>query len=237
MEIFDLYRVLDPDEEPKGKILTSDKLSTFRKEVLAYNKLSCDIYNLALKTGMTILNAVRVAENVPCFLESLNDFFNSNKKNYNLQEMLIQDPVEYISKDALFDFTNNYIHHINETGLFYDYGHNNYIWDLIWEVIRMTEFPLMPSRMKSLFLFDSQQIAMEFMRDNRSPKYKLVKVDLINGQTHKFDMNWFSVVPCKIPLSEAQEYARNYWGQKQTTNPTTEVLFQGEYVWHEIINT
>lgn len=47
------------------------------------------------------------------------------------------------------------------------------------------------------------------------------------GLVKSFDMNWFSNVPSDIPLSEVEKYARNYWEQKQTDNPVTEVLFQG----------
>ena len=61
----------------------------------------------------------------------------------------------------------------------------------------------------------------------------LAEVNLLEGITESFDMNWFSEVPSNIPLSEVEQYARNYWGQKQTDNPVIEVLFQGKYAWEE----
>ena len=71
------YRVLNPLDEPSGKYLPSNRMSDFRREVFAYRKLSHCIYIFALKTGIQVGNAVRVAENVPAFLDILNPFFQS----------------------------------------------------------------------------------------------------------------------------------------------------------------
>ena len=227
------YRILNPIEEHQGVILTSNRQSKFRQDIFAYRRLSHDIYILAKKTGLQILNAVRVAENVPAFLDELNVFFKSNEKQYDLQQMLILDPVRYISGDELYVFASNYIADVNETGLFYDWDNNHYLWEFIWEMVRNYEFPDKPSRMDSLFLFDKRQNAMDFLNQYRDLNCVLAEVNLLEGITESFDMNWFSEVPSNIPLSEVEQYARNYWGQKQTDNPVIEVLFQGKYAWEE----
>ena len=62
-----MFRILNPKEEPKDQILSSDYKSSFRKEVFAYGKQSHDIYIFSQKTELQIKNAVRVAENAPVF--------------------------------------------------------------------------------------------------------------------------------------------------------------------------
>lgn len=225
------YRVLNPFEEPSGQILTTGKQSQFRQEVFAYRRLSHDVYIFAKKTGLRIINAVRIAENIPAFLDELNVFFKSNEKRYDLQQMLISDPIEYISGDDLYAFASNYIADVNETNLFYDWGKDHYLWEFIWEMVRNYEYPNMPSRMDSLFLFDNLQDAKNFMDEFRDSNYVIAPVKIIEGLVKSFDMNWFSNVPIDIPLSEVEKYARNYWEQKQTDNPVIEVLFQGKYAW------
>lgn len=226
-----MYRILNPAEEPKGLILTTGYKSPFRQEVFAYRKLSHDIYIFARKTGILLKNAVRVAENIPTFLDVLNEFFMSKKPKYDLLQMLVDDPLRYVSGDDLYDFASNYIADINETGLFYDWGKEHYLWEFIWEMIRNYEFPNMPSRMDSLFLFDNKKNALDFKAQYRDENYHLVDVSLLDGTTQSFDMNWFSEVPSDIPLAEVEEYARNYWSQVHTQKPIIEILFQGNYTW------
>ncbi len=230
------YRILNLLEEPTDKILTSNWKSQFRTEVFAYKKLSFDIYMFALRTGLQINSAIRVAENVPAFLDLLNVFFQSNAMNYDLYEMLVDDPIRYVSSDELYLFSSNYISDIDKTGLFYDWGKEHYIWEFIWEMVRSKEFPDMPPRMESLFLFDNLDNAIKFKNQYRtdSNKYQTAEIALIEGRFQTFDMNWFTSVPSDFTLLQVQEYARNYWEQKNTTNPITEVLFQGKYKVNQI---
>lgn len=226
-----MYRILNPEEEPKGQILTSELKSSFRQEVFAYRKLSHDIYIFLQNTGLKINSAVRVAENIPAFLDLLNEFFMSNEAKYDLHQMLIDDSVRFISSDELYAFVSNYVKDINETGLYYDWGKEQFLWEFIWEMIRYHEFPKMPSRMSSLFLFDSKENAIDFKAKFRDDNYQLVIVNLLGGTTQSFDMNWFSNVPSNIPLSEVKEYARKYWSQSHTEDPVIEILYQGRYSW------
>ena len=226
-----MYRILNPQEEPQGQILTTGNKSPFRQEVFAYRKLSHDIYIFAKKTGLLLYNAIRVAENAPAFLDVLNDFFISKESNFDLQMLAVNDPLRYISGNDLYAFISSYIAEINETGLFYDWGKDHYLWEYIWETIRYYEFPDMPSRMDSLFLFDDKANALDFLAQHRDATYQLADITLVDGITQSFDMNWFSDVPSDIPLYEAEEYARNYWRQVHTDKPIIETLFIGKYSW------
>lgn len=143
----------------------------------------------------------------------------------------IKDPIRHITSDDLYAFVSNYIADINETGLYYDWNKEHYLWEFIWEMIRSYEFPHMPSRMDSLFLFDNEANAIEFKKQYRDTYYQLVTINTLGGTAKSFDMNWFSNVPSDIPLVEVKEYARNYWKQVKTGNPVMEILYQGVYSW------
>ena len=110
-------------------------------------------------------------------------------------------------------------------------GDEHYLWEFIWEMVRNLEFPDMPSRVESLFLFDSIENAMDFKNKFRDLNYQLVNINLLGGTKQSFDMNWFSNVPSNIPLAEVKEYARNYWRQVHTEKPVIEILYQGKYSW------
>lgn len=225
------YRVLDPLEEPSQKWLMPNICSAFRQEVLAHNRLGHCIYVLAQKTGLKILNAVRVAENTPAFLDVLNAFFQSGGAFFNLLDMCVIDPIEKISADDLYAFVSRYVSEINSSELYYDWGKDNYLWEFIWETIRNNEFPTMPSRLDSVFLFKDEAIALQFKEDQRDMNYIIVPVKLSEGQTEEFDMNWFTEVPSNVTLTEAQEYARKYWRQEMTEHPIIEALHKGQYFW------
>lgn len=225
------FRVLNPSEEPSQMWLSPNIQTDFRQEVYAYRKLSHCIYILASKTGLQIKNAVRVAENVPAFLDELNSSFKSGKESFELSSIGIIDPIETITSDELYAFTYNYIAEVNESGLFYDWGKDHYLWEFIWEMVRNYEFQLMPSRMDSVFLFKREDIALQFKEEYRDFRYKLTTINLSPGQTEEFDMNWFTEVPSDITLAEAQEYARKYWRQELTEHPIIEVLHKGQYQW------
>lgn len=219
-------------EEPQGELHSSESKSPFCIAVFDYWKLSLDIYILAKKTGLKVVNAVRVAENVPAFLDELNAFFKSNESSFDLLRFGIDDPIKVISSNDLYEFSYNYINDANETGLFYDWGMEHYLWEFIWEMVRSNEYPNMPSRMESLFLFDKEENASDFFNQYRDPTYCIANIKLLEGKTESFDMNWFSNVPSDVPITEVEKYARNYWEQKYTDNPVVEVLFQGTYQWN-----
>ena len=51
---------------------------------------------------------MRVAENVPAFLDILNPFFQSGKPYFQLMDIGVNDPVKEISGDDLYNFVSNY---------------------------------------------------------------------------------------------------------------------------------
>lgn len=58
------YRVLNPTFEPASQVLSSNFRSDYRQQVFAYRKLSYAIYMFASQTGLRIVSAVRVTENI-----------------------------------------------------------------------------------------------------------------------------------------------------------------------------
>lgn len=225
------YRVLNPTFEPASQVLSSNFRSDYRQQVFAYRKLSYAIYMFASQTGLRIISAVRVTENIPAFLDVLNSVFQSSAKDFDLKRIMVDDPIGCVKVDDLFTFVSYYLEEANKTGLFYDYGNELYLWELIWEIIRVNEFPNRFSRMESLFLFKEQEQARNFFNEYRDLNFKIAEIEILDGNIEAYDMNWFTIVPSDIPVSEVQVYARRYWSQEMTDNPIKEFLFQGKYKW------
>lgn len=224
------YRAINPVEESYGTVYDSNRRSPFRENVFAYRFSSHDIYVLAQKTGLQIKNAVRIAINVPAFLDVLNEFFFSGKEYFNLQELMINDPIKKISGDNLYAFTNSYVQHVNDLNLCYDIDKCNFIWEFIWEVVRYSEFPNEPSRMESLFLFNDKDTAKEFIDDfHEGESFEIAEVNLTDTLVHKYDMSWFTLADEEQTLNEVMEFARKYWSGIPSGSPVWEYLYQGNY--------
>ena len=171
-----------------------------------------------------------MAINVPAFLDVLNEFFYSGKETFNLQELVILDPIEKISGDDLYAFTHSYIQHVNKLNLFYDIDKCNFIWEFIWEMVRYTEFPDEPSRMESLFLFEDKETSQEFIDEfHEGEPFEIAEVGLDNPKVYKYDMSWFTLADGEQTLEEVVKFARKYWSGVASNNPVWEYLYQGEY--------
>ena len=228
--MMNFYRAINPVEESYDVSYHSSRRSPFRENVFTYRFLSHDIYVLAKKTGLQIKNAVKMAINVPAFLDILNDFFFSGAEDFDLKELGILDPIEKISGDDLYAFTHSYIQHVNELNLFYDVDKCNFIWEFIWDIVRHTAFPHEPSRMESLFLFDNIEVTQQFIDDfHEGEAFEVAEVELSNSKVHKYDMSWFTLTDGDQTIDEVFEFARKYWRGEASSNPVWEYLYQDDY--------
>jgi hypothetical protein len=224
------YRVLNQSEEPSNAELNSEQqLSEFRKQAIAMFPHSEAVCNLSKSTGMQLKGAMCLAQNIPCFLDIVQQFIDNGKELCPLIELCVDDPIEYIKLDDLIEFSNNYIGIINDTELYFDIDNGNVLWEYIWEYIRENQCSNLPSRLKSVFLFNNKKDASDFFKNYRDNRYSICEIKLLLGKTEDFDMNWFTNVPSNITFNEAIEYAENYWGKKQTSQPIIETLHQGLY--------
>ncbi len=224
------YRVLNPQEEPPQTQLDSaQQQSKFRKQaidMLPHSKAVCDI---SIKTGLHLNSAMTLAKNAPCFCDVIQGFIDEKIDICPLKELSVNDPMENIDIYDLVEFTNNYMNIVVETGLYFDWGNENAVWEYIWEHIRKTKYSELPSRLQSVFLFNNKENAQNFCKDHRDCNYSINEIELLSGRTESFDMNWFTMVRSDIPFGEAIQDADNYWAKKHTSDPVIETLHQGLY--------
>ena len=113
----------------------------------------------------------------------------------------------------------------------------------IFEEIRASEFPNIPSRKRCMFLLDTDQ-EEEAEADLRKMGYEdshlsgklLIKVEPIEGSSVilQTDAALLDVNNCNDP--EIAEAARRYWrGTSQPVKP--EVLFEGQYIIREVVKS
>jgi len=226
------YRVLNKEEESSNTQLNSEhQLSEFRKQAIAMFPHSEAVCNLSKSTGMQLKGAMCLAQNIPCFLDIVRQFIDKGKELCPLIELCVNDPIKYIKLDDLIELSNNYIRIINNTKLYFDIDNGNVLWEYIWEYIRKNQYSNLPSRLKSVFLFNNKKEASDFFKNYRDDRYSICEIKLLSGKTEDFDMNWFTDVPCDITFNDAIKYAESYWGRKQTPQPIIETLHQGLYSW------
>ncbi|MDE2888529.1 MAG: DUF2441 domain-containing protein [Gemmatimonadota bacterium] len=111
--------------------------------------------------------------------------------------------------------------------------------EYIFEEIRASEFPQIPSRMRCLFLFEAEhdKDAEVYLQKMGYPLTgrSLIKVEPVDGKsaTHRTDAKLLDVNLSRQP--EVAAAARKYW--KGTSDPVAlpEVLLEGSFVISEIV--
>lgn len=95
--------------------------------------------------------------------------------------------------------------------------------EAVWERIRRSGFPNLPSRIGALFLFDGEA-AMEKARQNWWPHRECMylEVEIRDGTTHRADAQWLN-----SPERQWEESAHAYWSGTATADPIHEVLLHG----------
>ena len=96
--------------------------------------------------------------------------------------------------------------------------------ECLWEEIRQSEFPHLPSRQKSLFLVDTLEAAHIVQKrwfPNESRHILAARV-ISSATLHKADTKWLDT-----PESEWESSARSYWSADMTGAPMIEAIIYG----------
>ena len=111
--------------------------------------------------------------------------------------------------------------------------------EYIFEEIRASEFPQVPSRMRCLFLFEAEhdkdaEVYLQKMGYSLTER-SLIKVEPVNGKsaTHRTDAKLLDVNLSKQP--EVAAAARKYWQGTSDPVELPEVLLEGSFVISEIV--
>ena len=172
----------------------------------------------------------------------LDMYFSLNNNLYILREKyLINFPKPVNGKFEVSAFTNLPIHKgifINESDLndilenliliglppFFD---GFYLWEYLYEKVRINKHIEKPSRTNSFFLFENLSDC-NFYIDNHKPGYVICKVDILNKKClFKGDMNLLDLIPNHYTFKQSEAQIDNYWKGYTSQKPVYEILFQG----------
>ena len=116
--------------------------------------------------------------------------------------------------------------------------------EYIFEDIRASEFPNLPSRKRCMFLFDGKQdkeeakvLSAKMFGASYLSGRSLINIEVVNGKSiiHRTDATLLDVNVRKQP--EIVEAARKYWTGTNESIERHEVILEGSYIICEIIET
>ena len=109
-------------------------------------------------------------------------------------------------------------------------GHNHALMEEVYERIRSERYPSMPSRQKSMYLFDDKDIAIKFKNDNMWTHTDLYEVEVINSSANKVKLNSDLVIIGNgnrlFSINELVVRADGYWSSANTECIKPEVLIE-----------
>lgn len=111
-------------------------------------------------------------------------------------------------------------------------GHPFFLREYVWEKVRQTSFPALPSRMNASYAFAHQARAETFTPSPQLPTYTYA-VALADpaSSTHRADMSWIDAVQAGYHSFESIErVVTQYWAGDEHTPDGWEWVIAGELV-------
>jgi hypothetical protein len=108
--------------------------------------------------------------------------------------------------------------------------------EAVFEIVRMREFPVMPSRLESCFFFDDRAksealFIADYLEPGDDEGVDLFEVDLDDDRPALLDMGIYdqaySALEESSDLAAALSAARRYWSLDRTPSPTLEIVSRG----------
>jgi hypothetical protein len=110
-------------------------------------------------------------------------------------------------------------------------AHTSYFREYLLERIRQAEFSALPSRMRSVFAFETFGAAEMFAHQPGQPIYTY-RVEIANPEAsrHRADITWLDILNIYRTFDGAEEWARHYWRGDEREPGRWEVLAESELV-------
>lgn len=120
-----------------------------------------------------------------------------------------------------------------ELPLINGWKHFKVVAELIFEYIRVSEYPDSPSRLECPFFFKSLEDAITFIKEQRAGKGFIFTCEANATKAHYYNMDLFTEASDAIEINglnedlytRAQSNACEYW--KTSKEGTTEILYEG----------
>lgn len=231
-----LYRILNEEESYDTPYTSYINQSARKCKLMEFYEQIEKVCKLSQACNIKISSALRIATQYGWVIEDIQRLVRDGAREIPLDLFLVCDEQkEHIPTQPLVAFIVGYNTYYQETGVFLDNekGDGQYVWEIIWDIVRRDEFPDANSRIDSCFAFTSRADAVQFSKEFRAPERKVAEVVIEDADINLYDMQWITTVPVDSTMNEAVEYARNYWKGLKTENPIMEALIFGEYTFKE----
>lgn len=102
-----------------------------------------------------------------------------------------------------------------------------------FEKVRKNTYPMHPSRLKSIYLFDDYSLVQRALAEWFSNEQKNIHECrvLIGSTTHKADATWLNCYQ-----NDWQECAQKYWAGTMSENPFPETIVDGAIYFPSYVN-
>lgn len=231
-----LYRVLNEDEDFNVSYNSYADCSSRKSKVKYMYEQIERVCNLSLKCNLKISSALRIASQYGYVKKDIQQRVRNAEQEIPLSLFLVfNDNKTHIQMCPLVDFIVEYNSAYQQTGIYLDEdkGDGQYFWEVIWEMVRKTEFPKAFSRLESCFAFTDIKEASKFAIESRGSEARIARVELQKAKLQNYDMQWVTEVPVESTMKEAIEYARKYWSGEYSEKPIVETLIKGDYIFEK----
>ncbi len=106
--------------------------------------------------------------------------------------------------------------------------HNWALLEAVFENARLKDFPALPSRLESLFLFETEAQARQFQLQAQRPYDLVYEVELLDENAPKCVVDVALISPTAngqlLPIEQLESQASVYWASSQNTCVIPEIL-------------
>ncbi len=99
---------------------------------------------------------------------------------------------------------------------------------LVFENVRLREFPYRPSRFNCNFLCPNLLSIQNFLKQQNRPYDMLYEVELVDPNAKKFETDWSLVSSKHLNVAALEEVARRYWNPQDVNDEVKEVLVESD---------
>lgn len=200
-------------------------------------------YSLTLVNKEDYKNFIDIVTNYSAKLELPIDFFISLNNNLALWGNVYLDNLpkpkdgrfELISLTTNAKHSNKYIsiddfisvvQQLDDNGIEL-FQEGFYLWEKIYEDVRVKSHTDKPKRDRSFFLFDNLECCEYYISKHKGGG-QVCKVEILSTQMlFKADMNLLDEIPNSYTYREAANQSEKYWKGDVSNKPVFEYLFQG----------
>jgi len=108
------------------------------------------------------------------------------------------------------------------------FQNTNLLIEVIFENIRLREYPERPSRLNCIFLCPNVDSLRNFLNVTQRRFHLLYEVELIDNNPKMFETDWKVLPRNNVNLAAVKEAAHKYWAPQNVRNDQKEILVESD---------